>query len=39
MTTIRPLGPADWDDWRALWGGYLALGRPTSFVLYEAEPG
>jgi GNAT superfamily N-acetyltransferase len=27
MATIRPLEPADWDDWRALWGGYLAFYR------------
>ncbi len=27
MGTIRGLEPADWDDWRALWGGYLAFYR------------
>jgi GNAT superfamily N-acetyltransferase len=27
MTTIRELGRDDWDDWRALWGGYLAFYR------------
>ena len=25
--TIRALRPEDWDDWRALWGGYLAFYR------------
>ncbi len=24
---IRALEPDDWDDWRALWGGYLAFYR------------
>jgi GNAT superfamily N-acetyltransferase len=27
MATVRPLGSGDWDDWRALWGGYLAFYR------------
>ena len=27
MGTIRALGREDWDDWRALWGGYLAFYR------------
>ena len=27
MATIRPLERVDWDDWRALWGGYLAVYR------------
>ena len=27
MGTIRGLEQADWDDWRALWGGYLAFYR------------
>ena len=27
MATVRPLEPGDWDDWRALWGGYLAFYR------------
>ncbi len=27
MSTIRPLRTEDWDDWRALWGGYLAFYR------------
>lgn len=27
MGTIRGLQPDDWDDWRALWGGYLAFYR------------
>jgi GNAT superfamily N-acetyltransferase len=27
MTTIRALKRGDWDDWRALWGGYLAFYR------------
>ena len=27
MGTIRALGPDDWDDWRALWAGYLAFYR------------
>ena len=29
MATIRGLEPGDWDDWRALWGGYLAFYRAT----------
>ncbi len=27
MGTIRALRREDWDDWRALWGGYLAFYR------------
>jgi GNAT superfamily N-acetyltransferase len=27
MTTIRGLTSDDWDDWHALWGGYLAFYR------------
>ena len=27
MGTIRALRDDDWDDWRALWGGYLAFYR------------
>ena len=27
MATIRALRGDDWDDWRALWGGYLAFYR------------
>ncbi len=27
MGTIRALQREDWDDWRALWGGYLAFYR------------
>jgi GNAT superfamily N-acetyltransferase len=27
VTTTRELRPGDWDDWRALWGGYLAFYR------------
>ena len=27
MGTIRALQAHDWDDWRALWGGYLAFYR------------
>ena len=27
MATIRALCSDDWDDWRALWGGYLAFYR------------
>ncbi len=27
MATIRSLRPEDWDDWRALWSGYLAFYR------------
>ena len=27
MGTIRALHDDDWDDWRALWGGYLAFYR------------
>lgn len=27
MGTIRALRAEDWDDWRALWGGYLAFYR------------
>ncbi len=27
MGTIRALQADDWDDWRALWGGYLAFYR------------
>jgi GNAT superfamily N-acetyltransferase len=27
MATIRGLQAADWDDWRALWQGYLAFYR------------
>jgi len=27
VTTIRDLRDDDWDDWRALWGGYLAFYR------------
>src|SRR6516225_6995 len=27
MATIRPLERVDWDDWRALWGGYRAFYR------------
>jgi GNAT superfamily N-acetyltransferase len=26
---IRSLGPADWDDWRTLWDGYLDFYRVT----------
>src|SRR6202167_3338229 len=27
VATIRALRDDDWDDWRALWGGYLAFYR------------
>ncbi len=27
MGTVRALQPGDWDDWRALWAGYLAFYR------------
>lgn len=27
MADIRATGPDDWDDWRALWAGYLAFYR------------
>jgi GNAT superfamily N-acetyltransferase len=27
VTVTRELRPDDWDDWRALWGGYLAFYR------------
>ncbi len=27
MSTIRAIQGGDWDDWRALWGGYLAFYR------------
>jgi GNAT superfamily N-acetyltransferase len=27
VSTIRALRNEDWDDWRALWGGYLAFYR------------
>ena len=30
MATIRNLHRDDWDDWRALWGGYLAFYRAQS---------
>lgn len=29
MTTITPLARADHDDWRTLWGGYLAFSETT----------
>ncbi|MBU5421243.1 GNAT family N-acetyltransferase [Cellulomonas hominis] len=29
MTTITPLARADHDDWRTLWGGYLAFYETT----------
>ncbi len=40
MATIRSLGPDDWDDWRALWSGYLAfyraeLSERTAEVTFE----
>ncbi len=38
--TVRALEPDDWDDWRALWAGYLAFYRaelpdPTSRATFE----